>query len=126
MYDSVGKKITIFSNMILVALSALLAPYCSDIYPEYFLDRTLLASCSIIVMMNPLVNAYIKQKSRGQANSYSTLGNQMGSFVGVGLLYKYTSNLELTKAFMVVAIVGFAYSLVLVFFITDKRKVTPE
>jgi hypothetical protein len=60
MYDSVGKRVTIFSNMLLVSLTAYLAPYCTNIYPEYFLDRVMLASCSIIVMMNPLVNAYIK------------------------------------------------------------------
>lgn len=60
MYDSVGPRVTIFSNMLLVSLAALLAPYSKNVYPDYFLDRTLLASCSIIVMMNPLVNVYIK------------------------------------------------------------------
>lgn len=75
MFDMVGNKITIFSNMILIALSAFLAPYCVTIYPWLFLDRCLLACTSIIVMMNPLRNIYIKKDSRGLATSYVAFGN---------------------------------------------------
>jgi MFS family permease len=74
MYDRLGKRVTIFSNMVLIAISAFFAPYCNNIYPEYYLDRCLLAMTSLTVMMNPLINVFIKRESRGLAVSYQAFG----------------------------------------------------
>lgn len=51
----------------------------------------------------------------------------MGSFLGVGILYHYTSGLDLKLAFLIIALFGAVYSVLLFFVVKNKSKISsPE
>jgi MFS family permease len=119
-YDMFGRKLTIIIYMIIASATAFLTPLTSpSLYPWYFINR-IFFGCSVMgILCNPLINDYIKSKSRGRAHAIQAFGQLIGTYFGIGVLFNATKGLEVNISYYIAGAFGILFCVVLFIMIKE-------
>jgi len=65
--------------------------------------------------MNPLINDYVKVRSRGAAMGLQNLGLTVGNILSVGVLYSLTSRISPYIGFTIMGLMNWSYIAIIYF-----------
>lgn len=94
-------------------------PYTSPDYKWLVIARCTIAVTFAAPTMHPLINDYVSKPFRGRAIALNGFGMVFGELFAMGVLLKLTMDLSYKNAFMVAAVVIWAFGIFFCIFIKD-------
>lgn len=122
-YDIFGRRVTIFTCLVVASVAAFFMPYTSPtVYPWLFLCKLLCTMAIQPCFSQPLVNDYVTGDTRGGGVALCLMGVELGHLFSSKILFYYTNKLDNPKlSFMIAAIYGGAAAVLLMFMISEPK-----
>jgi MFS family permease len=106
-YDLMGRFKTIAFMLFFGGVSTILIPIVSPSLIGFTIPRVVLQCTIVPVLMNPLINDYVKVRSRGVAMGMQQQGVTLGNIISIAGLYTATSIISPYYGFTICAMVLF-------------------
>ena len=122
LFDTVGRRITLFCTFFFGSGFVLIIPYTSpNVFPSLYLVRMLITLCLTAPSANPLLADYVHKDAIGKAAALVGLGFVIGEVLAMGVLFNVTSEMTPYTAFLVVSIVGACCSTLFIFLVKEPK-----
>ena len=122
LFDTVGRRITLFCAFFFGSCFVLCIPYTSpNVWPSLVSVRVLITLCLTAVASNPLLADYVHKDAIGKAAALVGLGFVVGEVLAMGVLFNVTKNMSAYMAFLTVAIVGACCSTLFIILVKEPK-----
>lgn len=94
-HDLFGRRIMILTGYLFICFGLFLYPYSGSVYPWLFLVRLCLAQGFTHLIINPLVNDYVTDATKGVATAYGAVAGGAGAIFSMLFLQWLSSKMML-------------------------------
>ena len=112
-HDLFGRRIMMLLGYALIGFGVFLYPYSGEVYPWLFLVRICLAQGLTQIIVNPLVNDYVQDATKGVATAYGAIFGGLGAIFSMLFLLWLASHVPLETVFLIsgsLTLLSFIYS----------------
>ena len=121
-FDIFGRRITLFLSFLIGSALTLTIPYTApSVVPGLLIVRVLINFSNSMPASNPLLADYVHKDSIGKAATLVGVGFIVGEVLSMAVLFPITKNMSRYNAFLTVAIVGAACSIMFLFLVKEPQ-----
>jgi len=118
-YDFVGRRITLFVNLMILSATIAWLPYSAPSQGE-FIGISVIAGLSFnMIESNPLILDNATQESQGKAQALVIMGINLGSIFGIGVLLTVLRNFDVKIQFYIMAAMNVALAFATPFMVVE-------
>jgi MFS family permease len=122
LYDIFGRKKTIITSCIMLAMLLFLVPLCAPhVYPWLIFVRIGVTLCFIAPQCNPLASDYVKRMSRGAAAALTNMGIVLGEFTTFAFLLNLSKYVNPEASFAITSSIILVFSIMFLFIIKEPN-----
>jgi len=119
-FDIFGRRFTLFMSFFMASVLTLTIPYTApSVIPGLLIVRVLINFSNSMPSSNPLLADYVHKDSIGKAATLVGVGFIVGEVLSMAVLFPITKNMTRYNAFLTVAIVGAACSVIFLFIVKE-------
>lgn len=116
----------ILTGYIFVCFGLFLYPYSGSVYPWLFLVRICLAQGFTHLIINPLVNDYVTNSTKGIATAYGAVAGGLGAIFSMLFLQWLSTHMMLENVFIISGVLTFVNFCYLCFFLKNNYTEEPR
>ena len=124
-FDTFGRKLPCIVGLLACAVGLIALPFGKQVYPTFFLLRTLISLGLITNITSPFIPDYVVESSQGRASSYNTLMIIFSRILTSYGILKLSEIVSLDYIFVVTGILVLVFT-VFIFFTLKDVKVSKE
>ena len=119
-YDIVGRRLTIYISFATASTLMYFIPHMApDVFPNLLLLRMAIAIAMVPPVSSPLIGDYLTKDSIGKGAALVGVGYIIGEILSMGVLFTITHNMKAPAAFLTVALVCNAISVIFLFIVRE-------